>query len=106
MISQRLKDFSAIVASAVPTSYHYFRSQKTYPCAIWQEDSAELFRADNQADEIRMSGTLDYFTREEFDTAIDDLISAFTGNGVHWSIESIQFEEETNLIHYEFGWRY
>ena len=49
-------------------------------------------------------GTVDLFTKTEFDPLADDVQNVLDELGVTWSLESVQYEDETNLIHMEWSW--
>lgn len=103
-LQQQLRKFSEIVAPLAPNVYHYHRRQKDFPCIVWQEEGASNFYTDNLPRETAPAGTLDYFTQEEFDPAVDEIEAALTAGGVAWALNSVQYEEDTGLIHYEWTW--
>ena len=102
----KLRKFSEVIAGIVSNAYHYERANKDFPCAVWQEDGMDLMKANDRCAEISVYGSIDYFTKEEFDPAIDNLFDGLTSEGICWSVESTQYEEETGLIHYEVSWRF
>lgn len=85
---------------------HYLRPQLQPPFCVWQEDGeASSLQGDNHKGEQAISGTVDYFTQTEYDPMIDtiqDVLNATEGLG--WSMSSVQYEDETDLIHYEWNW--
>lgn len=87
--------------------YHYFRPQMQAPFCVWQEDGeGNSFQTSNHKREQTISGTIDYFTQEEFDENVDKIQEALNGiENCGWLINSVQFEDETELIHYEWLWR-
>lgn len=86
-------------------AYHYWRTSVEPPYLIWAESGEEdSFHSDDQKAEQAISGTVDVFTRTEFDPLLDDVQDTLEALGVAWSLSSVQFEEETNLIHYEWSW--
>lgn len=101
---QRLKQIGEVHKAAIPNVYHYFRTQLPPPYAIWQEVGSEQFEANNKVAEASISGSTDYFTKTEYDPAVDSIMEAFRANNFLWRLESIQYEEKTGLIHYEFVW--
>lgn len=103
-LNDKLKKIRDAFADAAPNVYHYWREKKSFPCIVWQEDGENAFDADNRKSEQGVTGTLDYFTKTEFDPAIDEIQAIFRILGVAWGLRSVQFEEATNLIHYEWGW--
>lgn len=85
--------------------YHYWRFGVDAPYCIWQEDSDYGFQVDNHKVEQGVGGTVDYFTLTEYDGNIDSIQNALNGvENLSWNLNSVQFEEDTNLIHYEWRW--
>lgn len=84
--------------------YHYWRSKKNFPCLIWAEDSeSSSAHADNKKQEQVLHGTADYFTRKEYDLNIDVIQNNMNKTqGLSWRLNSVQYEEETNMIHFEW----
>lgn len=103
---KKLRVFSEVVGTLAPNVYHYHRRQKDFPCIVWQEDGGSAFHADDARKEISPTGTLDYFTREEFDPRVDEIEAAFYQMNVSFSLNSVQYEEDTGLIHYEWVWEW
>lgn len=102
----KLKWFGTQLAS-VCTAYHYFKpASVTQPYAVWAEDSeADSYHADNRKAEQIISGSLSYYTKTEYDTVLDDIQDCLDVNRVGWNLESVQFEPDTGLIHYEWRWQ-
>lgn len=71
---------------------------------VWQEEGSNDSVADNRHAERAMTGTTDLFTKEEFDPWINALQESFTARGISWSLSSVQYEEDTGFIHYEWTW--
>ena len=86
--------------------YHYWRPNMQAPFCVWAEDGeSSSLQANNHKREQAIGGTIDYFTKLEFDEMIDNIQKALNEvEGLGWRLNSVQFEEETNLIHYE--WRF
>lgn len=52
-----------------------------------------------------ITGTVDYFTLTEYDANIEAIQVALNNvENLSWAINSVQYEEDTNLIHYEWRW--
>lgn len=69
---------------------------------VFAEDWENVLTADDQHQETAVQGTVDYFTRDASGapkTAIEQALGSFTCS---WRLESIQFEEDTGYIHYEW----
>lgn len=85
--------------------YHYWRFIVDAPWCIWQEDGYAGFQADNKKGEMGATGTVDYFTKEEYDPNIDAIQNALNGvENLSWTFSEIQYEEDTNLIHVTWRW--
>lgn len=75
------------------------------PCIIWAEDGEEeSFNSDNHKTEQNITGTVHAFSKREFDPLFDEVQEALEELGATWALQSVQYEEETNLIHYEWRW--
>lgn len=87
--------------------YHYLRPAKAKSAYIvWQEDGSDSdMWGDNRMGEQQLHGTIDLYTLEEYDPLIDAVQEALNGVMVGWGLLSVQYDDETNLIHYEWEWR-
>lgn len=64
------------------------------------------FHADNRKQEQQISGTVDCFTQIEYDPLLDEIQEALDATeNVAWMLESVQYEDETKYIHYEWAFR-
>ena len=103
MTQTSLKAFGLGLGLIVPKCYHYTAPENTpAKYAVWAELSGTHLAANNKEAEGAFEIAVDYFTKTEFDATIDN-ISAFLDGFGSWNIESIQYEEATGYIHYE--WR-
>lgn len=86
--------------------YHYLRPGNGKPAYIvWQEDGSNTdLWADNHMAAQQIHGTIDLFTLEEYDPLVDEIQEALNKVMIGWSLQSVQYEDETNLIHYEWEW--
>ena len=83
--------------------YHYYNAKPKLPYVVWAEDSeADSFYAGNHKAEQVIHGTIDYYTKTEFDSNADTIQGALNALPIGWRLSSVQYEEETNLIHYEW----
>lgn len=72
---------------------------------VWQEDGADDFDADGIHAEKAVTGTTDLFTKREFDPWREEFEAALDENpDISWSLNSVQYEEETEYWHYEWEW--
>jgi hypothetical protein len=105
-LQSKLRRIGEALDTALPgLASHYYRKPASYPACIWQEDGeGESFRADFREREQAIHGTVDYFTQTEYDPNIDVIQDVLNGIMHTWRIKSVQYEEETKLIHYEWEW--
>lgn len=104
-MQKKLIEFGRGLADIV-TAYHYWRSKREVPYAIWAEDGEDgSFDTNNRKVEQQIHGTLDYFTKTEFDEAVDKIQEYLNGiDDFGWRLNQVAYEDETNLIHYEWEW--
>lgn len=101
-----------MAAALVPLTdhvYHYWRPRPNGVdrYIIWAEDTEDnSFHAGNVKLEQAIHGTIDLYTKEEFDSLIDAIQDKLNSlENVSWSLDSSQYEDDTGLIHYEWEWR-
>lgn len=108
-LQQKLSRIGAALAGAVPNTYHYWRTSIAAPFCVWAEDSeGASFHVDGGKREQVISGYVDYYTKTEYDTTLDT-IQTVLSELEHdllftWRLDSVQFEEDTSLIHYQWTW--
>lgn len=104
-LQAKLRQIGEALAQVTEKCYHYWRPVTDAPCLIWAESGEEnSFHANDHKQEQRLIGSVDYFTQTEFDPTCDAVQAALDGLGLTWALESVQYEDETNLIHYEWRW--
>lgn len=99
-----IKQIGEALGTLSNNCYHYWRPQMQEPFIVWQEEAATAFWANNKVQERAVSGTVHYFTQKEYDPMADKIEATFDLLGVGWELESVQYEEETGLIHHEWSW--
>lgn len=102
-----LEPLSAALAALTERCYHYYAMPGTTPpYIVWAEDGDNDLSADNVHAERCFEGTVDLFTREEGDDLIKAVPSALEGIGAAYYLNSVQYEEDTGLLHFEWVWQY
>lgn len=69
---------------------------------VWAEDGSNDLEADNLHSEHATTGTLDYFTRDDTGAPKTAIEAALEEGRAAWYLNSIQFEDDTGYIHYEW----
>ena len=85
---------------------HYWHPRLVAPYCLWAEDGeGDSLHTNNKKTEQVITGTIDYFTLHEFDENVDKIQEALNNvECLGWTLNSVQYEDETNLIHYEWRW--
>lgn len=95
----------ALETTGIPYS-HYYALNQGDAYIVWAEDSqAGEVWANNHMQEQIIEGTIDYFTKLENDINAGNIQTALDYAGISYRLNAIQFERETNYIHYEWVWR-
>ena len=104
-LQSKLFQLGVAFSSITTKCYHYYRPVKDVPCIIWAETGEETsFHSDNHKEEQRIIGYVHLFTKTEFDTLADSVQTTLESLGLTWSLSSVQYEDETNMIHYQWDW--
>lgn len=102
---QKIRD--ALVSVEGLIVYHYWHPNLNAPYCIWQEDGeGDSLHTNNHKAEQVITGTIDYFTRTEFDENFENIQKVLNElENCGWMLNSVQYEDETNLIHYEWAFQ-
>ena len=103
MITKKLKKVKEALLNVPCNLFHYYAAKKHDQYIVWAENGEEeAFYANNQMAEQVIAGTIDYFTKTDLDPNIDAIQDAMKSAEISFSLESVQYEEETGYIHYEW----
>lgn len=72
---------------------------------ISMDGQTELKAGDHQGEKIP-EGTIDWFTRNPSGSVPAEVEAVLDQFGAAWYLNSIQYESDTGLIHYEWVWQY
>lgn len=105
-LQNKLQQIGAELSAAIGANvHHYFRPTGEVPSVVWQEHGEDnSFHSGNHKTEQAIRGTVDYFTQAEFDATADTIQRTLDTIGAAWTLESVQYETDTKLIHYEWSW--
>ena len=100
MTLQGIKD---LLLNIGPPVFHYFASGQTENYIVWAEDGeGDSLHADGRKTEQVTQGTIDYFTKTENDPVVTQIQDKLTENEISWRLNSVQYEQDTGYIHYEW----
>jgi biotin synthase-related radical SAM superfamily protein len=104
-LQSKLRQLYEPFAERLPCAVTHYRRVSTFPFAVWTEDGeANSFSADDRKQEQKIAGYIDYFTKVEFDETADLIQEILQEEGVAWTLSTVDYEEETNLIHFRWMW--
>lgn len=84
---------------------HYTALHQADRYIVWAEDSqGDTVWADGRMQEQVIQGTIDYFTRIESDPNFDGIQAALNDADISFYLNSVQYEDDTKFIHYEWVW--
>ncbi|MDF2820188.1 MAG: hypothetical protein K0R15_629 [Clostridiales bacterium] len=99
----KLSDIRDILLTVTPNVHHFKASKQTGNYIVWAEDGqGDTLYSENKMQMQVIQGTIDYFTTIEFDPTFDVIQETLNNAQVAYSLNSIQHEEETGYIHYEW----
>ena len=100
-----LETLWAALAALTDRAYHYVAKPNSEPpYIVWAEDGDNDLMAGNVHAERCLTGTVDLYTRMDGDPLFTAIPAALEGIGAAYYLNSVQYEEETGLIHYEWVW--
>lgn len=103
-LQSKLIRIGQALAEITPNCKHYYRAVKYPPFLCWAEDGeGDSFNSGNHKTEQVISGSVDFFTLTEFDPLVDAVQEKLDALGLAWRLDSVDFEEDTNLIHYSWS---
>lgn len=84
---------------------HYRRSKAKAPFVVWAETGEDQsFSSDNHKSEQQLTGLVDFYTQKEFDPLADSIQDILDSEPIGYTLANVLYEEETNLIHYQWRW--
>lgn len=82
---------------------HYEAVDTSQPYGVWAEDiEASALEADNYKAGQMIQGTIDWFTKDQDDPVLESLPLALNEARIKWKLNSVQYEDNTGYIHYEY----
>lgn len=101
----KLSDLKYLLLEIGVPVFHYHAYQQSDKYIVWAEDGeADSTSGDNKKIDQVLQGTIDYFTKTEFDPNFQVIQEKLNSAEISWRLNSIQREEDTGYIHYEWVW--
>ena len=97
---EKIRNLLVPVADSV---FHYVSAPNAIPpYIVWAEDGDSDLMSDDHHSERALTGTIDFYTKQESDPIKDAIEQALESGGVAWYFNSFQYENETGLLHFEW----
>lgn len=98
--------YDTVIAAhtAVTDGVSHFERLNSDRYFVWQEDGSNGIVGDDRHVEGAVTGTTDLFTKREFDPWKEEFEESMDSVGMAWYLNSVQYEEDTGFIHYEWVW--
>lgn len=98
-----LNGLRAALAALTDRCYHFTARPNTAPpYLVWSEDGDNDLSSDDVHACRAYQCSIDLYTRAENDPLMAKVPQALETLGASYYLNSVQFEEETELIHYEW----
>lgn len=106
-MQSKLKIIPEILMKVTENVSHYKAMNQTDKYIVWAEDSeGDSVEGDDRKINQSIQGTIDYFTKEEFDSNVDKIQDALKDSCISFYLNSVQFEGVDDggagFIHYEW----
>lgn len=91
----------------LPVEVYRYRAESNakVPFVVWSEDTPIELIGNNHHLENGFEGTIDFYTKIEDDPTVANITTLLDSLRIYWRYESIQFEEDTYIIHHVFVFR-
>ena len=85
---------------------HFFNDNPKDNFILWGEDDTTRAFGDGVAGQKAVQGTVDYYTRAEYDPIVDEIDTAILNTAFAWLDDgpTIDYEPDTGYIHYQWIW--
>lgn len=98
----KLTDVRDLLLTVGVPVHHYHAEKQDDKYIVWAEDGqSDTLSADDMTVDQEIQGTIDYFTKTEYDENVIKIQEALNGKVV-WRLNSVQYEVDTDYIHYEW----
>lgn len=97
---QNLK--AALNSTGIPFAHYAWSHAPNGTYGVFAEDSAGHLFADGKVVDQSVQGTIDLYTRDDSATPKETVQAALATVDMAWYLNSIQYEEDTGYIHYEW----
>lgn len=106
ILTEKLNIVRDVLLKVTDKVYHYTKSgNEKEKYIVWSEDGeGKSIHSDDIKEEQVIQGTIDYYTQDDFDPVVDRIQDVLSEGKIPFYLSSVQYENETDLIHYEWVW--
>lgn len=101
-------DIREALVEVISRVYHYFAPDEATdsgePYAVWGETGISSLPADDGPEEWAVSGSLYFYTRDEYDGRFDAICAALKRHGIQFRTGRIGYDDARREISYEVEW--
>ena len=93
------------LASVTEDAYKYFAAPgASFPYIVWGDDGANNLKANNGGGEKCATGYIDLYTKRDSDPLAGKIEAALEKIPAAFQLISVEYEEETGVIHHSWDW--
>lgn len=94
---------NALAETGYQFAHHAWSKAPEGDYGTYSEDSGSDLVADEKHIERGTEGYISYFTRDDTDTPRTTIETALNSLNIPWYLNTVQYENDTGYIHYEWG---
>lgn len=95
---------TALEASGYPFALYGWKNATANTYGVVSQDDAGSIWADGKMGEQSTIGTVDIFTKDASSAPQTAVQTILAGLDVSWYLNSVQYEDDTGYIHFEWVW--
>lgn len=99
-----MEELISLLKTLTDKLYHHTAPPNAVPPYIvyGEQGQGEILSADDQQDEYSTTVTIDIFSKTEKEPLFQQVYSVLNNNDISFYLKSVQYEQDTGLIHYEY----
>lgn len=100
-----LDELSEALLAVTPAVYHFHAHKPPRKYVVWAEDGAgDTVFANGHLQNQAVTGTVDFYTDDPENLDLFTGLQAALNSVCAWRLNSVQYEDDTGLTHYEWVW--
>lgn len=99
-----MEELISLLKTLTDKLYHHTAPPNAVPPYIvyGEQGQGEILSADDQQDGYSMTVTVDIFSKKGKEPLFKQVYDTLNDNYISFYLKSVQYEEDTGLIHYEY----